>query len=310
MSDQTHSVLITEDNPRLAALQRSWVTAVFTPEDGIGPMPSLHQAGDSIVAVAEITDEGVKALGSGVMIGPGLMLCASHVLDEFAQDGSGPVCLTFLPGRARAWLPQGRVTATGPSAFDPKRRRVSDLTLMTCSLNSEAHEQFPLTLAPIKLALPLIGERLWAFGYRHGDIVDGAGLLTPLVSSGLMTGCFPQGRGERLPSPCIEVAMDTIGGMSGGPVVNNEGWLVGIVSSSFDGGPSYVTLIWDAMRLSVPGAPRSVWPEDVVNPLMGRDLGLVVINGSATRDETGKVVVGLTTPEIEQLAKFSEPTSR
>jgi len=39
-----------------------------------------------------------------------------------------------------------------------------------------------------------------------------------------------------MPSRCLEVAMDTMGGMSGGPVVNDEGWLVGIVSSSFEGG--------------------------------------------------------------------------
>lgn len=51
-----------------------------------------------------------------------------------------------------------------------------------------------------------------------------------MVTSGLVTDCFPQGRGERMPASCIEVAMDSIGGMSGGPVVNDEGWLVGICS--------------------------------------------------------------------------------
>jgi hypothetical protein len=307
MSDFTHSVLITEDNPKLALLKKSWVTAVFTAEDGMGPMDSLHQAGDSIVAMATMTPEGLMVIGSGVMVGPGLMLCATHVLDEFPQHGAGPVCLTFLLGRARAWLPRGRTTATGPSYFDPNRRRVSDLSLMSCSLNSEAHEDFPLMLAPIKLALPLIGERLWAFGYRHGDIVDSAALLTPYVTSGLVTACFPQGRGERMPATCIEVAMDSLGGMSGGPVVNDDGWLVGIISSSFEGGPTYVTLIWDAFRLSVSGAPQCVWPEGDVNLFMGRELGLVFIKGGGTRDEEGNVVVTLSTDEMEQLAKFSDP---
>jgi hypothetical protein len=54
-------------------------------------------------------------------------------------------------------------------------------------------------------------------------------------------------------------------------VVNDEGWLVGIVSSSFEGGPTYVTLIWDAMRLSVSGAPQSVWPEHETDLFLGRD---------------------------------------
>lgn len=110
-----------------------------------------------------------------------------------------------------------------------------------------------------------------------------------------------------MPSSCIEVAMDTMGGMSGGPVVNDEGWLVGIVSSSFEGGPTYVTLIWDALRLSVEGAPQCVWPQDEVDLFLGRDLGLVRIKGMVRRDEMGNVVLTMSTPEMSQLAEFSDP---
>jgi len=307
MSELTHLVQITADNPKLASLRRSWVTPAFSAEDGIGPMGSLHQAGDAIVAVAEMTKEGFKAIGSGVMIGPGLMLTASHVLDEFPHHGQGPVCLTFLPGAARAWLPKGRTTLTGPSEFGPDRRKVSDLTLMSCDLHSDALDNFPLMLAPIQLGMPLIGERLWAFGYRHGDILDGASLVTPFVTSGVVTGCYPQGRGERMPATCIEIAMDTMGGMSGGPVVNDDGWLVGIVSSSFEGGPTYATLIWDAIRISVSGAPVNLWPDGEGDLLVGRDLGLVRLKGDVTRDAERNVKVTLSTAEMEQLAKFSEP---
>jgi hypothetical protein len=52
-------------------------------EDGIGPMGSLHEAGDSLVAVAQFGDDGITILDSGVMVGPGLVLTATHVLDEF-----------------------------------------------------------------------------------------------------------------------------------------------------------------------------------------------------------------------------------
>lgn len=305
--DDTHSIQITADNPKLAELKKSWSTAIFSPEDGMGQMASLHQAGDAIVAVAQMTDDGIMVVGSGVMIGPGLMLTASHVLQEFPKQGTGPVCLTFLPGTARAWLPRGTTTASGPSAFDADRRRTSDLTLMSCALNSEAHEQFPLALAPIELGMPLIGRRLWAFGYRHGKIVDGAAFLTPVVTSGTVSACFPQGRGERMPASCIEVEMDTVGGMSGGPVVNEDGRLVGIVSSSFEGGPTYVTLLWDALRLSVNGVPLCVWPEDEANLFQGRDLGLVRIRGDATRDAAGNVTMILSTPEMEQMAAHSDP---
>lgn len=215
--------------------------------------------------------------------------------------------MTFLPGATRAWLPCGTTTANGPSSFSPNRRKVSDLTLVSCGLNSEAHEEFPLGLAPVRLALPLIGERLWAFGYRHGDILDGAALLTPLVTSGIVIGCYPQGRGERMPSTCIEVEMDAMGGMSGGPVVDDDGWLVGIVSSSFEGGPTYVTLVWDAIRLSVGGAPTNLWPAGQADLIIGRDLGLVKLKGAVTRDAEGNVTITMSAPEMKQLEVFSDP---
>lgn len=101
--------------------------------------------------------------------------------------------------------------------------------------------------------------------------------------------------------------MDTMGGMSGGPVVNDEGWLVGIVSSSFEGGPTYVTLIWDAVRVSVSGAPANLWPGGEGDLLVGRDLGLVKLKGDVTRDAERNVKVTLSTAEMEQLAQFSGP---
>jgi len=238
---KTHSVLITEDNPALATLRRSWGTAVYSNEDGIGPMGSLHEAGDAVVAIAQLNDSETTILGSGVMIGPGLLITATHVLDEFPRAGPPPAFLTFLPGAARAWLPHDRSTASGPSSFGEDREKISDLTLLSCTLNSDAHERYPLTLAPLKVGLPLVGERLWAFGYRHGGIGNGISSVTPLVTSGTITAAFPHGRGERMPASCIEVEMDTKGGMSGGPVVNADGDLVGIVSSSIEGGPTYVT---------------------------------------------------------------------
>ncbi|MBK9573094.1 MAG: hypothetical protein IPO43_10360 [Rhodoferax sp.] len=93
---QEHQALVTNANDDLWKLERSWQTAKFSPDDGIGPMDSLHQAGDSLVAVIRSTDEGFEPIGSGVMIGPGLLLTATHVLKEIAATGSSPLFMTFL----------------------------------------------------------------------------------------------------------------------------------------------------------------------------------------------------------------------
>jgi len=295
------SVLITEDNPALATLRRSWATAIYSDEDGLGPMGSLHEAGDALVALAQVEEDGPTVLGSGVMIGPGLVVAATHVLDEFSARSASPLILTFLPDGARAWLPRESSTVSGPSVFGEDRRMVSDVALLSCTLNSEAHAHHPLTLAPLQISLPLVGDRLWAFGYRHDALQDTAALIIPLVTSGLVTTAFPHGRGERMPSACIEVAMDSTGGMSGGPVVNANGDLVGIVSSSFEGGPSYVTLIWEALRLKIRSRLPSLTGRDI-DLFAAQRLGLVKLKGQIRQRRNGDVTITLAGPEIELMA--------
>lgn len=306
----SHTVLITADNPALADLELSWGTVEYTAEDGMGPLRSLHEAGDALVAVAILNEVGATILGSGVMVGPGLLVTATHVLDEFPQNGSPPMFMTFLPDRARAWLPLDVTTLSKPSEFDDRRTVVSDMSLVSCALNSEAHEMFPLMLAPMQIALPLIGERLWAIGFRHQAIEDRAALVTPLVSSGLVTAAFPNGRGERMVSPCIEVNMNTVGGMSGGAVVNADGYLVGILSSSFEGGPSYVTLVWEALRLRVKGAVPKLQAQQTVSLLGAKALGLVKLKGDIHRNPWGDLTLNLSHEEKRLIADSAEKSVR
>ena len=268
----------------------------------MGPLRSLHEAGDALVAVVSLDDDGATILGSGVMVGPGLLVAATHVLDEFQRDRFPPVFMTFLPGKARAWLPIDVATLSKPSEFDECRTVYSDVSLVSCSLNSEAHAEFPLMLAPMQIALPLIGERLWAIGFRHQAIEDRAALVTPLISSGLVTAAYPNGRGERLPSPCFEVNMDTTGGMSGGAVVNADGYLVGILSSSFKGGPSYVTLIWEALRLRVRCALPKLQAQETVSLLGAKALGLTKLKGDVDRNPWGDLTIRLSDEENRLLA--------
>lgn len=302
----SHTVIITSGNPALSDLELSWATAEFMAEDGIGPLQSLHEAGDAFVALARMDEVGATILGSGVMVGPGLLVTATHVLDEFRRDGSPPVFMTFLPSGTRAWLPLDVVTLSGASEFDERRKVVSDMSLVSCTLNSEACAELPLMLAPMQIALPLIGERLYTIGFRHHKIEDRTALVTPLISSGLVTAAYPNGRGERMASPCFEVNMDSVGGMSGGAVLNADGYLVGILSSSFEGGPSYVTLIWEALHLRVKGAIPKLQAHETVSLLGAQALGLVKLNGDIKRNPWGEITLSLTDKESRLLTDSVE----
>jgi len=308
MSDEAeYSIRVEPDNPLLSELTLSWRTAVFSDESGIGPMGSLHEAGDALAAVAYFGEDGLAIVGSAVMVAPGLLLTATHVLDEIASHRASPLFLTFLEGGTRAWLPMDVSTLSRPSQFGGRSKVVSDLSLVSCTLNSNALEARPLMLAPMQIALPLVGERLWAMGFRHQGLDGEAALITPLISSGLVVAAYPNGRGERMVSPCFEVDMETFGGMSGGAVVNANGFLVGIVSSSWDGGPSYMTLIWDAVRLRVKGPVPKLQNVDRVSLLGARALGLAKIKGNVDRDPFGEVSIKLSDAEMELMTASLPP---
>lgn len=299
----SHSVRITKANPELANLKLSWATPVFTGEDGIGSLDSLHQAGDAFVAVGMMGSAGMTIVGSGVMVAPGMALTATHVIDEIEAAGETPVLLTFLESAGRAWLPIGISALSGPSAYYDDVKVFSDITLISCTLNSDALVTAPLSLAPMRVALPLLGDRLWAIGFRHQAVRDGAALISPMISSGLVTQAFPMGRGERMPSPCFEVDMETIGGMSGGAVVNAVGEVVGVVSSSPDGGPSYMTLIWDALRLRVKGAVPRLLRNETVSLLGAKAAGLARLAGDVDRNPWGEVTFNLSNEEAALFAR-------
>ena len=308
MSEQ-HSFMVTEENPLLADLKLSWASMVFSSDDGISSMRSLHEAGDSLVAVAYLNDDGPSFLGSGVMVAPGLLLTATHVLDELRALGKHPIFLTFLPTGARGWLAKESRNLMRESKYEEGEANPSDLTLVSCTLNSDALADYPLSLGTLRVGLPLVGERLWAFGFRHGLVEDGVASVSPMVSSGLVTAAFPQGRGERMPAPCIEVEMDTMGGMSGGPVVDSDGYVIGVVSSSFDGGPSYVTLIWDALNYRIGGTVPALMKYQNVSLLTAKAMGLSRVKGSIERKPWGDIVFTLSEDEMELMKLSSDPSA-
>lgn len=96
--------------------------------------------------------------------------------------------------------------------------------------------------------------------------------------------------------------METIGGMSGGAVVNADGEVVGVVSSSPDGGPSYMTLIWDALRLRVKGPIPRLSRNETVSLLGAKAASLAKLSGDVDRNPWGEVTFNLSTEEAALFA--------
>ncbi|MDG9842460.1 MULTISPECIES: serine protease [unclassified Stenotrophomonas] len=130
---------------------------------------------------------------------------------------------------------------------------------------------------------PNVGEMVFAVGYPelHFEAMSGDEIARYLREGmfgvyGTVTDLFPDGRGAAHPSPVFEVEADWPSGMSGGPVFNRFGEVIGIVSSSWEPSDGAPGLGYATCLAMVPEAPQLAPTLDDTNP--GRRWGFCVYN--------------------------------
>jgi hypothetical protein len=210
--------------------------------------------------------------GSAVLLAPGLAVTASHVVapyvDLFADGGIDILCLTPRPGGMDLW----RVVTLAPVAD-------WDVTFLSLSLVSEVEDGWDVHVASLTSRMPLPGDRVLIAGFNM-EKAAGAWYGDPLVASGEVRKVYAGGRDRLLaPGPCIEIGCGALGGMSGGPVFDVDGRLLGIVQRGWGDGESPMVASWLLFSLftSIPLEwPNWMYPEGlipVINALPGGMLG-------------------------------------
>ncbi|MCY4754460.1 trypsin-like serine peptidase [Pelomonas aquatica] len=215
----------------------------------------------TLLALSFRDDYGHHTYGSGVMVGPGLALCAAHVLyenDFYVKLQNGGATLV-----AQAPLSDG-----GMLLWTVQRMTLvpdSDLAILSMSLTSRYPEDRHFMTAWMTTRMPAVGEVLTVTGYS----ASGGGTVPiarrtrlemfPQCQLGAVIDRYPNGRGSLLPGPCLAVDCAVPGGTSGGPVFDSKGYLVGLLSTSYEGEDktSFVSHIWPAL---VRANTEPVWP--------------------------------------------------
>src|SRR5690242_15934434 len=196
---------------------------------------------DGMVVHIGFTDEEFERIeGSGVIVAPGTALCATHVIephmDRIMAKTAVVTCYGIASHGLQIWIVR-KVT------FVPK----TDITILGIELASALPPRNTFRQSVITTRTPSVGERLTICGFRAGELafqrdensVQVSGAMW--VCKGSIVDAYPLGRDRMIPWPVLAVEVNSQGGMSGGPVYDHNGLLVGLLCSG-DEATSYVSL--------------------------------------------------------------------
>jgi hypothetical protein len=202
----------------------------------VDPGPVVRDVGNwtsfdsAILSVFVYDADGHREVGSAVLVAPGLAITATHVirdhLEEFENGPVSVICLgAIADGTAILWQ------VTGSTYADE-----NDITFLELVLASAPATGITIRCFPITTRTPFEGETLHLLGFTATNIdwKDHTRSITGqlLTSAGPMTALhYPRRDSVLVPYPAIEIACGSVGGMSGGAVVDTTGHLVGIIST-------------------------------------------------------------------------------
>lgn len=229
-----------------------------------GPLSDISVFDGAILALVFGTKSASQIHGSAFLVAPGIAICATHVLHE------------HIPNLMAS---QSQLMAVGFGIFGLQLWQVrevtalnnSDLTILGLEYASDIPPSRNFNQLVMTTRVPPIGEKVTIVGvvpgskeataHDGGDIELGVQVM---LSQGPVTQHYLAGRDRTLmPGSCIEAGCHTWGSMSGGPVFDQSGRLVGLLSSSLESealdGPSWISLLWPALGTAFKGG----WPQGV-----------------------------------------------
>jgi S1-C subfamily serine protease len=180
-----------------------------------------------MIVVADLVDGRLRARGggSGVIVGPeGSILTNYHVL----HDKDGRLHDTFVIGRFSAPDHAPQLTCAGRPNRS-KLLRDLDLALVKCDMDLDGRTWTPATnsmwptLPEARVSDIKMGQRLWVLGYPD---VGGGGLT---LSTGDVAGWTGEDGAQG--KDFIKTNASITHGNSGGPVIDDQGKLVGIAAA-------------------------------------------------------------------------------
>ena len=276
-------------------------------------LPEFHDLQRMVMPVVSIQHGEVRCWGTAVCIGAGWFVTARHVISDLRDDGAEDVFViwetdTDLDGHGTDFLGAPLRVRTWHLHDE------ADLATLTAELPHQGASE--IRKMDWSLRIPRLGEPVTVVGYSHlkGSIsVQPTGrmqlawerILSIGVGAVLEQRIERRGIGLRQ-SAGFSTDAPALAGMSGGPVIDRHGSLLGFVSSSFEPATgveswnSFVALAGPALELSVTDLPLGLGLDITDAP--NRRLATLMTEGAfdGMSDATFDVIDGKATYSINE----------
>jgi hypothetical protein len=220
------------------------------------------------LALMSVADERWFASGTATIIGPRLAITAKHVVEDYEErfGRCSVLAANVLEGGTVGAL--WYVSKCYSSPF-------TDIALLFLSpvKGSEKAQNYDWAVCPMmNLAPPQVGSGVWGFGYADSEIdhlsseneEQSSPIIRikwsdrPSITAGTVIEVYDERRDFiKMPFPGFQINARFDGGMSGGPVFNENGELCGIIRSDYplfeegDRYASFVASLWPLMGLQL-----------------------------------------------------------
>jgi len=221
-------------------------------------------------ALAVHLDDSWHASGTAVSVGGGLLMTAKHVVEDYWERlGTGGRLRGSLSANfrivARQMLGAGKELAYWRATRCWTSPATDIAFILVVPLSESAARYRRWRVPQLQLNPPQTGEKVVAFGYHTPEVSvtrDANRLRVewddhPSVSVGEVTEVHPVLRDRHLLRfPCFQTNSRFDGGMSGGPIFNDQGQVCGLVCATMVGDPqaghtSYGLTLWPAMGMLI-----------------------------------------------------------
>lgn len=220
-------------------------------------------------------DYSEQLLGTAFFIAPGIAVSAWHLLEGFLPKPTNSRWVNApMPAEFQILSPlqEGEVLVWPIQSFSNAANASggSDVMAIGCHLSGQqpTHKiHHYLTVSP---RLPAIGEKLHIIGFKEPSqriwnrrMIN----LEMYESVGHVIDTYPNGRGRMPSGPCFALSTGATGGMSGAPVFDNDGVVVGILSTGIDAQTGAYSIVSSIAPVFSHKITQSWCRDPIINPV-------------------------------------------